>query len=118
MTVKGFLRFVVAYIAATLAVAALALAIAEVFKNAGLTFWLAFLGLWCITVGIMGVSWTMRRLASTLGIEFDVDKAWDERKQLFQMSGKFVKTTSITQSAEADKEGKWTTAVAVAVFIL
>ena len=57
-------------------------------------------------------------LASTLGIEFDIDKAWDERKQLFRMSGKFVKVSSITQSAEGNKDGKWTTVVAAAVFIL
>jgi len=56
-------------------------------------------------------------LASTLGIEFDPDKTWDERKQEFQMSDKFVKTTNITQSAEGDDNGLWTTVVASAVFI-
>jgi arginine decarboxylase len=57
-------------------------------------------------------------LASTLGIEFDIEKAWDERKQEFQMSGKFIKTTNITQSAEGNKDGKWTSVIAAAVFIL
>jgi arginine decarboxylase len=56
-------------------------------------------------------------LASTLGIEFDSEIAWDEKEQYFKMSGKIVKTTNITQSAECDKDGKWTTTIAAAVFI-
>ncbi|NYZ74065.1 arginine decarboxylase, pyruvoyl-dependent [Candidatus Micrarchaeota archaeon] len=57
-------------------------------------------------------------LASTLGMEFDTDKAWDEREQYFKMSGKIVRTTNITQSAVADKNGKWTSVIAAAVLIL
>jgi len=57
-------------------------------------------------------------LATTLGIEFDADKAWDEKKQVFKMSGKIVKTTSITQTARGDINGLWTTVIAAAVFIL
>ncbi len=56
-------------------------------------------------------------LASTLGIEFDPEKAWDEKKQEFKMSGHFVKTRNTTQSAICDKCGKWTTAIAVAVLL-
>ncbi|PKP55131.1 MAG: pyruvoyl-dependent arginine decarboxylase, partial [Candidatus Altiarchaeales archaeon HGW-Altiarchaeales-2] len=33
------------------------------------------------------------------------------------MSGKIVKTTNITQSAKVDKNGLWTTVIAVAVFV-
>lgn len=57
-------------------------------------------------------------LATTLGIEFDSEQAWNEREQLFKMSGKVLKTTNITQSAEGDKNGLWTTVVATAVLIL
>jgi arginine decarboxylase len=57
-------------------------------------------------------------LASSLGIEFDSDTAWDEREQRFKMSGKFVKTMNITQSAVCDKEGNWTSVLAAAVLIL
>jgi arginine decarboxylase len=57
-------------------------------------------------------------LASTLGIEFDVNQSWDEKEALFKMSGKFVKTTDIAQSAVVDKNGMWTSVVAAAVFIL
>jgi len=57
-------------------------------------------------------------LASTLGIEFDTEKAWNEREKYFKMSGKIVRTTNITQSAVSDKNGKWTSVVAAAVLIL
>jgi arginine decarboxylase len=56
-------------------------------------------------------------LATTLGLEFDPDKAWDERKQEYKMSGRFVRTQSITQTATGDKNGLWTTVIAVAVFL-
>ena len=56
-------------------------------------------------------------LASTLGIEFDPDQAYDERRDLYHMSKKIVRTRSITQSARADKNGRWTTVVAAAVLL-
>ncbi|MEA3560631.1 MAG: arginine decarboxylase, pyruvoyl-dependent [Candidatus Omnitrophota bacterium] len=37
-------------------------------------------------------------LASTLGIEFDEDKSWDELKEVWRMSDKIVKTSNITKS--------------------
>lgn len=55
-------------------------------------------------------------LATTLGVEFDPNTAWDEREQLYKASGKIIKTTNITQSAEGNKDGLWTTVIAVAVF--
>ncbi|MDO8554318.1 MAG: arginine decarboxylase, pyruvoyl-dependent [Candidatus Micrarchaeota archaeon] len=57
-------------------------------------------------------------LASTLGMQFDAETAWDEREKYFKMSGKIVRTTNVTQSAIADKDGKWTSVVAAAVLIL
>ena len=56
-------------------------------------------------------------LATTLGLEFDPDKAWDERKQEYKMSGQFVKSLSIAQTARGDKNGQWTTTIAAAVFL-
>ena len=56
-------------------------------------------------------------LATTLGIEFNSDTAWDEREQLFKMSGKIIRTFDITQSAEGDKNGLWTTVVACAILL-
>src|SRR3972149_473962 len=56
-------------------------------------------------------------LATTLGIEFNSELDWDEREQIFKMSGKIVRTTNITQSAIGNKEGLWTTVFAAGVFI-
>ncbi|MBI4418565.1 MAG: arginine decarboxylase, pyruvoyl-dependent [Ignavibacteriales bacterium] len=56
-------------------------------------------------------------LATTLGIDFDPNTAWDEREKIFKMSGKIIRTFNITQSAEGDKHGLWTTVIAAAVLI-
>jgi len=55
-------------------------------------------------------------LASTLGIEFDEDKSWDELKEVYLMSDKIVKTTNITQSTIV-KGGGFSTVFAAAVFV-
>jgi arginine decarboxylase len=56
-------------------------------------------------------------LASALGLPFDPDKSWNERKQIWKISGKIVRTTNITQTALV-KEGMWSTVFAAAVFVL
>lgn len=56
-------------------------------------------------------------LATTMGIPFDADKAWDEKKQIFKTSGMIIKTSNITQSAKGEKSGQWTTVLAAAVFV-
>lgn len=56
-------------------------------------------------------------LATTLGIEFDPNKDYDERKEIFRMSGKIVTTRSITQTARGNKHGLWTTVIAAAVML-
>lgn len=56
-------------------------------------------------------------LASTLGIPFDPDQAWDERKQVYKASEHIFKTRNICQSAQGNKDGLWTTVIAAAVFI-
>lgn len=57
-------------------------------------------------------------LASTLGIEFDEDKSWDEKKAVYRISDKIVKTTNITQSAIVKSGFGYTTVIAAAVFLL
>lgn len=57
-------------------------------------------------------------LASSLGIPFDVDKAWNEKRQQWSISGQIYKTQNITQSSKGDKDGKWTTVFAAAVLLL
>ena len=54
-------------------------------------------------------------LASTLGIEFDADKSWDEKKEYYRLSNAIVRTTDITQSAIV--KNSWTTVLAAAVFV-
>jgi len=56
-------------------------------------------------------------LATTLGIEFDSNQAWEERENLYKASGLIIKTSNITQSAEGHKDGLWTTVIAAAVFL-
>ena len=54
-------------------------------------------------------------LASTLGIEFEEDKGWDQQKEVYRISDKIVRTTNITQSAIV-KNG-YTTVITAAVFL-
>ena len=56
-------------------------------------------------------------LATTLGIEFDPETAYDQRKEIYHMSGKIIKTRACAQTAEGDKSGLWTTVIASAVFL-
>ncbi len=56
-------------------------------------------------------------LATTLNVEFDPDRSWDEKKEIYRISNKIVRTMNITQSAVGDKRGLWTTVIAAAIFI-
>jgi len=56
-------------------------------------------------------------LATTMGIQFDPDIAWQEKEQLFKTSRMIIKTANITQTATGDKNGLWTTTVATTVFV-
>ena len=56
-------------------------------------------------------------LATTLGIPFDPDDAWEEREQQYKASGHIFKTREFTQSAEGHKDGLWTTTIAATVLI-
>jgi arginine decarboxylase len=56
-------------------------------------------------------------LATTMGIPFDINAAWNEKEQVFKSSGRIIRTANITQSAVGDK-GVWTSVVAAAVFIM
>ena len=56
-------------------------------------------------------------LATTLGVEFDSQAAWDEREKVYKMSGKIVRSFNVTQSAEGHKDGIWTTVIACAILL-
>jgi arginine decarboxylase len=55
-------------------------------------------------------------LASTLGLEFDESANWDEKEQVFKISGEIIRTFNVTQSAVISAKG-WTTVLASAVFL-
>ncbi|MBN1386512.1 arginine decarboxylase, pyruvoyl-dependent [Candidatus Woesearchaeota archaeon] len=56
-------------------------------------------------------------LATTIGIEFDSNTAWEEREQIYKASGHIFKTTHICQSAEGNKDGLWTCVISAVVFL-
>ena len=56
-------------------------------------------------------------LATTLNVEFDPDLSFDEKKEVYRISNKIVRTANVTQSAVGDKRGLWTTVIASAVLI-
>lgn len=56
-------------------------------------------------------------LATTLGVEFDASKDWSEREDIYKMSGKIVRSFNVTQSAEGDKNGLWTTVIAAGILL-
>jgi arginine decarboxylase len=57
-------------------------------------------------------------LATTLGVSFDPDADYDEKREFFKMDGKIVETKNFTESAIVREEGEWLTVLATAVFIL
>ncbi len=56
-------------------------------------------------------------LATTLDVEFDPDRSWDEKKEIYRISNKIVRTLNNTQSAVGDKRGLWTTVISSAIMI-
>lgn len=56
-------------------------------------------------------------LATTLGVDFDPDTAWDQRRRIYKASKHIFKTMNICQSAEGNKDGLYTTVIAAAVFL-
>jgi arginine decarboxylase len=55
-------------------------------------------------------------LASTLGIEYDENKSWDEKEESFKLNDKIFKTMNVTQSGIVEKGG-YTTVIASAVLL-
>jgi arginine decarboxylase len=56
-------------------------------------------------------------LASTLGLDFDPEAAWNERKQIYEHSSLIIDSTSITAAAECGRDNHWICAIAAAVFL-
>jgi arginine decarboxylase len=60
----------------------------------------------------------MEMLAATLGLPNDPTLIWDQREEQWKLSGRIYKTHNITQSAEGNKDGLWTTVISAAILIL
>ena len=56
-------------------------------------------------------------LATILGVDFDPDLNYDEKKEIWRISDKIIRTSNVTQSARGSKSGLWTTCIAAAVLI-
>lgn len=56
-------------------------------------------------------------LATTLNLDFDPDRSWDEKKEIYRISNKIVRTINISQSAVGDKRGLWTTVLSAAILL-
>jgi len=56
-------------------------------------------------------------LATILGVEFDADLSWDEKRNLWKISNKIVHTQNVTQTAIGHESGLWTTVVTAAVLL-
>ncbi|MDJ0912993.1 MAG: arginine decarboxylase, pyruvoyl-dependent [Desulfobacterales bacterium] len=56
-------------------------------------------------------------LANTLGIDFDPDKDYDERSEIYKMSGKIVESQHMSLAAIGVEDRRWTTVVAAAIFV-
>ena len=55
-------------------------------------------------------------LGTVLGVPFDPEKAWDERREQWLLSGEIVRTLNVTSTAECGEDGRWTTVVAAVAF--
>jgi arginine decarboxylase len=60
----------------------------------------------------------MEMLATTLGLPNDPTLTWDQREEQWKLSEKIYKTQNITQSAEGNKDGLWTTVISAAILII
>jgi len=56
-------------------------------------------------------------LATILDLDFDPDSNYDEKKEIWRISGKIIRTRNVTQSAIGNKNGLWTSCIAAAVLI-
>src|SRR2546428_14178178 len=55
-------------------------------------------------------------LATVLGVPFEADQAWDERREQWLLSGEIVRTMNVTSTAECGADARWTTVVSAVAF--
>ncbi|MBD3225390.1 MAG: arginine decarboxylase, pyruvoyl-dependent [Caldithrix sp.] len=56
-------------------------------------------------------------LATILGVEFDPELSWDEKRNIWRFSDTIVRTQNITESAVGSAKRHWTTVLAAAVLL-
>ncbi len=69
-------------------------------------------------VGDIAEDLAAEMLATTLGIPFDPNANYDEKREVFKMGGKIVETKNITAYATVREEEEWASVLAAAIFIL
>lgn len=57
-------------------------------------------------------------LGSTMGLDINVDKAWDPRRGIYRFPRNIIQTKNITSAAAGNRHGMWTTCVVAAILIL
>ncbi len=55
-------------------------------------------------------------LATVLGVPFDPDQAWDERREEWRLSGEIVETRNISCTAEGREGSDWVTVISAVVY--
>ena len=56
-------------------------------------------------------------LATVLGVEFNPDSSWDEKREIWRIADVIYETKEITQTAVGDRDGRWTTVIAAAILL-
>jgi arginine decarboxylase len=69
------------------------------------------------TAGNFAEEMAAAMLASTLGVEFNEDASWDEKEEVYKLSGKIVRTSNITQTAVGHSQGLHTTVLTAAIML-
>lgn len=74
-----------------------------------------------VEAGMAAEELAAEMLATTLGIDFDLESIWDEKKELYRLNGPdgptIVRTANVTQPALGDPRGWWTTTIAAAILL-
>jgi len=67
--------------------------------------------------GVAGSDLAAEMLATVLGVEFNPDSSWDEKREIWKIADVIADTREVTASAVGHKGGHWTTVVASAILL-
>lgn len=56
-------------------------------------------------------------LATVMGVEFNPDSSWDEKREIWRIADFMAKTKNVTVSATGNKDGLWSTVIAAAILL-